>query len=67
MPSIRKVGDLVSTAALLAPRRLMVHNTGDRFGVEAFRGLYAAAKAGKALTTNKQPLTDGQIAAWLSA
>jgi len=66
VPSIRKVGGLTSAAALLAPRRLMIHNTRDQFGVTAFKSMYAAAKAGRALTAKKQSLTDTQIAAWLS-
>ena len=66
VPSIRKVGDLTSAAALLAPRRLMIHNTGDRFGAKAFTGMYAAAKASRMLTAKKRPPTDAQIAVWLS-
>jgi len=56
VPCIRSVGDVATAAALLAPRPLLVFNTGDTFDASRIKRAYDAVKPA-ALNLTPGPLT----------
>ena len=51
---------------MLAPTRLLIHNTAGKFDTSAAKQLYAAAKATKAITAQSKPLAAAAVAKWLA-
>ena len=67
VPAIRRVGDLAAAAALLAPRRLLIHNAGERFSPAPFETAFAAAGARRRLSLWRSPASEGRLVRWLMA
>ena len=66
IPSIRRVGDLRTAGTLVAPRLLIIHNTGDAFGTEWVAEVYGNIGASQHLLVEKEGLSDEEIAAQLT-
>ena len=66
IPSIRRVGDLWTAGTLVAPRLLIIHNTGDAFGTEWVAEVYGNIGASQHLLVEKEGLSDEEIAAQLT-
>ena len=66
IPSIRRVGDFRTTGTLVAPRPLIIHNTGDAFGTEWIAEVYGNTGASQHLLVEKEGLSDEEIAAQLT-
>ncbi|MCX5772326.1 MAG: hypothetical protein NTZ09_18920 [Candidatus Hydrogenedentes bacterium] len=56
VPSIRSLGDVVTAAALVAPRPLIISNTGDAFATGDVESVYAA------VTGSPCDVTAGELA-----
>ena len=63
IPSIRRVGDFQTAGTLVAPRPLIIHNTGDTFGTEWIAEVYGNIGASQHLLVEKERLPDEAIAA----
>jgi len=58
---IRKAGDLVTAAALFAPRPLVIFNTGQQFKTAAISAHYTLQNAPNACITRATPLAAGEL------
>ena len=65
IPSIRRVGDFRTAGALVAPRRLLIHNTGDTFQTDWIADVYQAVGATDLLRVEAEAVSEEDIAAWL--
>ena len=65
IPSIRRVGDFRTAGTLVAPRRLLIHNTGDTFQTDWLADVYQAVGAADRLKVEADALSEEDIAAWL--
>ena len=63
IPGIRRVGDFRTAATLVAPRPLIIHNTGDAFNTEWIAEVYGNIGASQHLLVEKERLSDEEIAA----
>ncbi len=63
IPSIRHVGDFRTAGTRVAPRLLIIHNTGDAFGTEWIAEVYGNIGASQHLLVQKEELSDEEIAA----
>ena len=63
IPSIRHVGDFRTAGTRVAPRLLIIHNTGDAFGTEWIAEVYGNIGASQHLLVEKEGLSDEEIAA----
>ena len=63
IPSIRQVGDFRTAGTLIAPRRLIIHNTGDVFDTAWIAEVYRDIGASQHLLVEKDMLTDEEIVA----
>ncbi|MCY3552193.1 MAG: acetylxylan esterase [Candidatus Poribacteria bacterium] len=63
IPSIRRTGDFRTAGTLVAPRRLIIHNTGDTFDTEWIAEVYGNIGASQHLLVEKEGLSDEEIAA----
>ena len=63
IPSIRQVGDFQAAGTLIAPRPLIIHNTGDAFGTEWIAEIYGNIGASQHLRVERERLSDEEIAA----
>ena len=63
IPNIRQVGDFLTAGTLLAPRSLIIHNTGDAFGTAWITEVYGNIGAGQHLLVEKDRLPDEEIVA----
>ena len=63
IPSLRKVGDFRTAGTLIAPRPLVIHNTGDAFDTEWIDEVYRNVGAGQQLLVEKGVLSDTEIVA----
>ena len=63
IPSIRHVGDFRTAGTSVAPRLLIIHNTGDAFGTEWIAEVYGNIGASQHLLIEKEGLSDEEIAA----
>ena len=63
IPSTRRVGDLRTAGTLVAPRLLIIHNTGDAFATEWIAEVYGNIGASQHLLVEKEELSDEEIAA----
>ena len=66
IPSIRHVGDFRTAGTRVAPRLLIIHNTGDAFGTEWIAEVYGNIGASQHLLVEKEGLSDEEIAAQLT-
>jgi len=64
IPCVRSIGDVRTAAALIAPRRLMVMNTGSTFEAGGIAEVYDAAAA-DTLDVRRDPLTLSNLLARL--
>jgi len=65
IPHIRRAGDLVAMAALIAPTPTLLHNLCDRFDVAAMGGMYKAAGDAPALTARPKAASEAAILKWV--
>lgn len=67
IPSLRKVGDFRTAGTLIAPRPLVIHNTGDAFDTGWIDEVYRNVGAGQQLLVEKGVLPDTEIVARVAA
>jgi dienelactone hydrolase len=66
-PNLRRMGDFRTAAALAAPHRLLLHNTGDAFAPAAWiSGVYAAVNAEASLRVEPRALAPAAVAEWIT-
>ncbi len=65
IPSIRRVGDFRTAGTLVAPRHLLIHNTGNTFQTDWIADVYRAINATDQLRVETESLSDADITAWL--
>ena len=65
IPSIRRVGDFRTAGTLVAPRHLLIHNTGNTFQTDWIADVYRATDAADRLRVETEPVSEADIAAWL--
>ncbi len=65
-PGLRRAGDVRTAAALWAPARLLVHNTGSGFAPELAEAAYEAAKAPKKLELRREAASAEEIVKWVA-
>ena len=63
IPSIRRVGDFRTAGTLIAPRPLIIHNTGDAFDADWISEVYGNIGVGQHLRVERDRLPDEEIAA----
>lgn len=62
IPSIRRVGDFRTAGTLIAPRNLIIHNTGDIFDTSWIEDVYGSIGAEENLLVRKDRMEDDEIA-----
>ncbi len=62
IPSLRKVGDFRTAGALVAPRNLIIHNTGNVFNAAWIEEVYQNIGAEQHLLVRKEIMSDDEIA-----
>ena len=67
IPSIRQVGDFRTAGTLVAPRDLVIHNTGNAFDTTWIADVYRNIGAGQHLLVEKGRLPDAEIVARVAA
>ncbi|MFN3420934.1 MAG: acetylxylan esterase [Armatimonadota bacterium] len=65
IPCLRRIGDLRTTIALIAPRPLLIHNAHPNFPRNWAESAYKAANASHKLSLEEQPMNAEQLAEWL--
>ena len=65
IPVIRRAGDFRTAGALIAPRALLIHNTGDAFQTGWIRDTYHAVDAADQLKVEGETASDATILEWL--
>ncbi|MCC6486492.1 MAG: acetylxylan esterase [Candidatus Hydrogenedentes bacterium] len=63
VPSIRSLGDVCAASVLLAPRPVLICNTGDAFQAGPMQSTYKAA-CGEEMVVHREPVSVETIAAW---
>ena len=63
IPNIRQVGDFQTAGTLIAPRSLIIHNTGDAFETAWITEVYGNIGVSQHLLVAKDRLSDGEIIA----
>ena len=63
IPNIRQVGDFRTAGTLVAPRRLIIHNTGSVFDTTWITEVYHNIEASELLHIEKDRLSDEEIVA----
>ena len=66
VPCLRRAGDLRTVGALIAPGKLLVHNTRGRFKTDWIEDAYQAAGAPSALQVRGTRAPDEAVIAWLT-
>ena len=66
IPSIRRVGDFRTAAALIAPRPLTIHNTGDAFDTKWIAEVYGNIGVSQYLLVENKVLSDAEIVSGLT-
>ncbi len=66
IPSIRRVGDFRTAGTLVAPRRLLIHNTSNTFRTDWIADVYQAIGAADRLRVETEAVSEPDIAAWLT-
>jgi dienelactone hydrolase len=67
IPNIRQVGDFRTAGTLIAPRPLVIHNTGDAFDTAWIAEVYRNIGASQHLLVEKDKLADEEIVARVTA
>ena len=67
IPSIRRVGDFRTSGTLVAPRNLILHNTGNAFETAWVREVYRNIGASDKLLISEDRLSDEEIIAGVTA
>ena len=62
IPSLRKVGDFRTAGTLVAPRNLIIHNTGNVFNTAWIEEVYRNIGAEQHLLVRKEIMSDAEIA-----
>ena len=65
IPGIRRVGDFRTAGTLVAPRHLLIHNTGNTFQTDWIAAVYRAVGATDLLRVEAEAVSEEDIAAWL--
>ncbi len=66
IPGIRRVGDFRTAGTLVAPRHLLIHNTGNTFQTDWIADVYHAVGAADRLKVETESVSEADIAAWLA-
>ena len=66
IPCLRRIGDLRTALALVAPHPLFIHNAHPNFPRNWAEGAYKAANALHRLVLTEQPATAAQLVDWLA-
>ncbi len=61
IPSLRKVGDFRTAGTLIAPRNLIIHNTGDTFKTSWIENVYRNVGAEENLIVRKEQMAEAEI------
>ena len=64
-PHLRAAGDFVTAAAMIAPSRLMICNTGGKFATDGIARVYRAAGATDRLKVARERVSAAAIAEWI--
>jgi dienelactone hydrolase len=67
IPILRRAGDFRTAGSLIAPRPLLIHNTGDVFRTDWIRDVYGAVGASARLKVEKEAVADDTILEWLTS
>ena len=67
IPSIRQVGDFRTAGTLVAPRPLVIHNTGDVFDTTWIAEVYGNIGVSQHLLVEKSRLSNAEIVARVTA
>ena len=67
IPIIRRAGDFRTAGALIAPRSLLIHNTGDAFQTGWIRDTYRAVGEEDQIKVESKTASDATILEWLAA
>lgn len=65
IPCFRRVGDFRTATALIAPRKLFIHNAQGRFDTSWSKFAYKAAGKPNALRIEREPASEVEIGRWL--
>ena len=65
VPCLRRVGDFRTAGSLIAPGKMLIHNTRGRFKTDWIEDAYRAAGASSALRIQGTRASDEAVAAWL--
>ncbi|MBP6964652.1 MAG: acetylxylan esterase [Armatimonadetes bacterium] len=65
-PCLRRVGDLRTAGALVAPKRLLIHNTRSRLDADFIRAAYAASGHPEALAVRRMLAADETLYTWIA-
>ena len=65
IPNLRRAGDFTVAGALIAPRKLIIHDSGNSFKTDFIRSGYGAAGAMKKLVVQPEQATEKEIVTWL--
>jgi len=61
IPSLRRVGDFRTAGTLIAPRNLIIHNTGDTFNTTWIEEVYRNIGAEENLIVRKETMAEAEI------
>ena len=67
IPIIRRAGDFRTAGALIVPRPLLIHNTGDAFQTGWIRDTYRAVGEEDQIKVESKTASDATILEWLAA
>ena len=65
IPGIRRAGDFRTAGTLIAPRHLLIHNTGDAFQTGWIADVYRAVGVADRLRLEREVMSDTEVVAWL--
>ncbi len=63
IPSLRQAGDFRTAGTLVAPRNLIIHNTGHALDTRWIEDVYRIIGAGQHLLVRNEPMSDAEIVA----
>ncbi|MBI3922519.1 MAG: acetylxylan esterase [Armatimonadetes bacterium] len=66
VPLLRRAGDFLTAAALIAPASLLLHNAGDKFSAAGVKKVYANLGGAGALTVSKDRMAESAIVDWIT-
>ncbi|MBN1341165.1 MAG: acetylxylan esterase [Phycisphaerae bacterium] len=65
-PGMMRLGGLDTAGGLIAPSRLLIHNTGGAYATKATEAAYRSAEARKSLRLSRDKLDESAMLSWLS-